>query len=159
VFRLFALLNARFAYQRGRTLLSVIGIALGVALGFAVHVINRAAVGEFTAAVRSAAGDADLQVRGGRSGFAEELFADIARSDGVALASPVLELDAGVAGSARTLRVVGVDSLRAAQMQPVLFLDEPERRLTLLRPGGLLADIKGMWHGQVLPEGIRRWSL
>ncbi|MGE4220773.1 MAG: nucleotide sugar dehydrogenase [Alphaproteobacteria bacterium] len=29
----------------------------------------------------------------------------------------------------------------------------------LLRPGGLLADIKGMWHGQTLPAGIRRWSL
>ena len=29
----------------------------------------------------------------------------------------------------------------------------------LLRPGGLLADIKGIWHGQALPEGLRRWSL
>ncbi|MGE0876003.1 MAG: FtsX-like permease family protein [Burkholderiales bacterium] len=137
MFRLFALLNARFAHQRGRTLLSVVGIALGVALGFAVHVINRAAVGEFTAAVRSAAGDADLQVRGGRSGFAEDLFAAIVRSEGVALASPVLELDAGVAGAERKLRVLGVDSLRAAQMQPALFLDEPERRLSLLRPDRL----------------------
>ena len=30
---------------------------------------------------------------------------------------------------------------------------------SLLRPGGLLADIKGIWHGQHLPEGLRRWSL
>lgn len=134
MFRLFALLNARFAHQRGRTALSVIGIALGVALGFAVNVINRSAVEEFTAAVRSAAGDADLEVRGGRSGFPEDLYAKIARVPGVAIASPVLELEAGVARSDRTLRLVGLDSLRAAQVQPALFLDEPERRLALLDP-------------------------
>jgi putative ABC transport system permease protein len=142
VLRLFTTLNARFAHQRGRTLLSVAGIALGVALGFAVNVINRAAVGEFTAAVRSAAGDADLEVRGGRAGFPEELYATIARLPGVALASPVLEFDAGMveddaraAGSARSMRLVGIDALRAAQIQPALFLDAPERRFTLLQPG------------------------
>ncbi|MSQ54682.1 MAG: FtsX-like permease family protein [Betaproteobacteria bacterium] len=133
--RLFTTLNARFAHQRGRTLLSVVGIALGVALGFAVNVINRAALGEFTAAVRSAAGEADLEVRGGRSGFPEELYATIARLPGVALASPVLELDSGIAHSARSIRLVGLDALRAAQIQPALFLDAPERRFTLLQPG------------------------
>ena len=132
--RLFATLNARFAHQRGRTLLSVAGIALGVALGFAVNVINRAALGEFTAAVRSAAGEADLEVRGGRGGFPEELYATIARLPGVALASPVLELDAGLAQGIRSIRLVGLDPLRAAQIQPALFLDAPERRFTLLQP-------------------------
>jgi len=29
----------------------------------------------------------------------------------------------------------------------------------LLRPAGLLADIKGQWRHLVLPDGIRRWSL
>jgi UDP-N-acetyl-D-galactosamine dehydrogenase len=29
----------------------------------------------------------------------------------------------------------------------------------LLRPDGLLADIKGMWRGLVLPPGLRRWQL
>ncbi len=132
--RLFATLNARFAQQCGRTLLSVLGIALGVALGFAVHVINRSAVGEFTSAVRSAAGDADLEVRGGRGGFPEELYAVISRLPGVAQASPVLELDAGIARIARTLRLTGLDAFRAAQIQPALFVDEPERRYALLRP-------------------------
>ena len=27
----------------------------------------------------------------------------------------------------------------------------------LLRPGGLLADLKGVWRDLSLPEGIRRW--
>lgn len=29
----------------------------------------------------------------------------------------------------------------------------------LLKPGGLIADIKGFWRGSGLPEGIRYWSL
>jgi len=135
--RLFNTLNARFAHQRGRTFLSVLGIALGVALGFAVHVINSTAVGEFTAAVRSAAGEADLEVRGDRAGFPEELYASIARTRGVAVASPVLELDAGIAREDRRLRLVGMDAFRAAQVQPALFLDEPGRRYAMLDPDKL----------------------
>jgi UDP-N-acetyl-D-galactosamine dehydrogenase len=33
------------------------------------------------------------------------------------------------------------------------------RLLALLRPGGLLADLKGMWRERQLPDGIRRWVL
>lgn len=132
--RLFAVLNARFAHQRGRTALSVAGIALGVALGFAVSLINRVAVEELAAGVRSLAGDADLEVRGGRAGFAEALYADVARLPGVAAASPVLEVEARLADSDRSLRLIGFDPLRAAQIQPAQFADAPERRLELLKP-------------------------
>jgi putative ABC transport system permease protein len=119
---------------RGRTLLSVLGIALGVALGFAVHLINRAAVNELASGVRTLAGEADLEVRGGRGGFPEALYAQIARLPGVAVASPVLEAEAGIAGTARIIRLIGIDPLRAALMQPALFADGPEKRLALLQP-------------------------
>jgi putative ABC transport system permease protein len=116
-----------------RAALSVTGIALGVALGFAVHLINRAAVNELAAGVRALAGDADLEVRGGRAGFPEALYAEIARLPGVAVASPVLEVEAGLAGG-ETIRLVGLDPLRAARIQPALFGDEPGRRIDLLKP-------------------------
>jgi putative ABC transport system permease protein len=142
--RVFLALNSRFSHQRGRTLLSIIGIALGVALGFAVNLINRAAVNELAAGVRTLAGEADLEVRGGRAGFPEALYAQLARLPGVAVASPVLEAEAGLAGSGRsaqeqtvqeqTIRLVGIDSLRAGLIQPALFVDEPGRRLELLKP-------------------------
>lgn len=115
----------------GRLLLSAVGIALGVALGYGVHLVNRAAVRDVAAAVRSVAGEADLEVRGGRSGFAEALYARIARLAGVAVASPVLELDAGVTGTERTVRVIGLDILRAAQLQPQLIMED---RYELLSP-------------------------
>ncbi len=127
--RLAALFNSR--RPRGRLLLSIAGIALGVALGYAVHLINRAAVADVTAAVRALAGEADIEVRGGRSGFAESLYPQIARLLGVRVASPLLELDAGLVGTERTLHVIGVDILRAALLQPALAL---QNRYDLLAP-------------------------
>ena len=131
--RLLAVLAAH--RPRARSLLSIAGIALGVALGYGVHLVNRAAVHEVAAAVRSLAGEADLEVRGGRAGFAESLYPAIARLPGVELASPALELDVGLAGAERTLRVTGVDILRTAQLQPRLVLED---RYLLLAPDRVL---------------------
>jgi len=117
----------------GQALLSLLAIALGVALGFAVHLLNRAAVGELAAGVRSLAGEADLEVRGGRAGFPEALYAQLARLPGIAVASPVLEAEAGMAGG-RSIRLIGIDPLRAALIQPALFAGDPAQRLELLKP-------------------------
>ena len=140
--RLFAGINARFAHQRGRALLSAAGIALGVALGFAVHLVNGAALNEFSLAVRSMAGVADLEVSGARAGFAEALYPLLTRQPGVALASPMLDLEAALAesGSALhgTIRLIGVDPLRAAQVQPALFADDPQRIFGLMQPDRVL---------------------
>ena len=84
--------------------------------------------------MRSIAGEADLEVRGGRAGFPESLYATLARLPGVAVASPVLEADAAVAGSRQGIRLIGLDPLRAALIQPALFADDPAKRLELLKP-------------------------
>ncbi|MEO8202292.1 MAG: FtsX-like permease family protein [Betaproteobacteria bacterium] len=140
-------MRARFAHQRARALFSAAGIALGVALGFGVHLINGAALDEFSLAVRSMAGEADLEVRGARAGFDEALYPVLAGLPGIAVASPVLELDAGLArqaGAARSgsspgsLKLLGIDALRAAQVQPALFADDPQRMFDLLRPDTVL---------------------
>jgi putative ABC transport system permease protein len=121
--RLLAVLGRRRPH--GRAALSVLGIALGVALGYGVYLVNRAAVEDLAASVRALAGEADLQVRGGRTGFPESLYPKIARLPGVAWVNPGLELDAGIAGTERTIRVIGVDVLR---------LGKPE----LLKPNKVL---------------------
>ncbi len=129
--RLLLVLNSR--RPRGRALLSVIGIALGIALGYGVHLVNRAAVSDLAATVRALAGEADFEVRGGRSGFPESLYPRIAKLPGVALASPGLELDAGIAGTERTIRVLGIDVLRETALDP-----DRERRMELLKPDQVL---------------------
>jgi putative ABC transport system permease protein len=47
-----------------RALLAVAAIAVGVAMGFAIHLINAAAFNEFSAAIKSLSGQADVQVAG-----------------------------------------------------------------------------------------------
>src|SRR3712207_4891990 len=65
-----------------RFVLAGLAIAIGVALAFAVHVINRSAAESFAQAVRSAAGGADLQVRGASGlGFDEGLYPKLMRSE------------------------------------------------------------------------------
>ena len=108
--RLLLILSRR--RTRGRALLSVAGIALGVALGYAVFLVNRAAIEDLAASVRLLAGQASLQVRGGRTGFSEALYPQVARLPGVAWVNPGLELEAGIAGTERTIRVIGLDALR-----------------------------------------------
>src|SRR5688500_9315592 len=108
----------------GRAVLALAAIALGVALGIAVHLINSSALNEFELASRHLAGEADLVVRGPRAGFEESLYPRIARLPQVEAANPAVEADVALAGRRDTLRIVGFDPLRAAQVQPALL---PER--------------------------------
>jgi putative ABC transport system permease protein len=116
---------------RGRSWLAMLAIAFGIALGYAVEVINRAAINELAAGLATLAGDADLQVRGPRAGFDEALYPLLARADGVAVASPVVEIDAGVAGHDEALTLVGVDVFRAAEINPALVGTAHDRLDTL----------------------------
>ena len=138
--RLEAVLWAGTLLRKGSTFLVFAAIALGVALGYAVHLINRAAVNELAAGVRSLSGEADLEVRGGRGGFPEALYATLARLPGVAVASPVLEAEASIAGEKRSVRLIGIDPLRAALIQPSLFADDPAKRLELMKPDVVLVS-------------------
>src|SRR5258708_27154610 len=73
-----SLLLAPLSQHKGRLALSVLAIALGVALGYAVQLINQAAINEFAAAVQTLSGEADLAVRGPRAGFDESLYPRLA---------------------------------------------------------------------------------
>src|SRR5436190_1108041 len=102
-----AVLRGSLAQNLGRTLLCVVAIALGVALGFSVQLINSAAVNELESSVQALSGDADLDVRGPRGGFGESLYPALAVMPEVAIASPVLEIDAKLADRIDPLRIIG----------------------------------------------------
>src|SRR5881296_3385898 len=122
-----AVLAGSLAQNKARNLLSVLAIALGVALGYAVQLITQAAVNELALGVQTLAGEADLQVRGPRNGFDETLFSDIARLPEVAVASPVVEIDAKLADRSDALRILGIDVFRAAAIQPALAAEAGDR--------------------------------
>jgi putative ABC transport system permease protein len=104
----------------GRTLLAIVAIALGVALGFSVYLINRVAADEVQGASRSLFGLADLAVQAPGAGFDENLFPVIARVPGIAAASPVVEVIVRLPGREQNLKLIGIDPFRAMQLQPAL---------------------------------------
>jgi putative ABC transport system permease protein len=111
-----------------RALVAVGAIALGVALAFAIHLINAAAFNEFSAAAKSLSGQSDLQVRAVQPTFDEMLYPELAQRGGVTVASPVLEINAGVAGQKENLKILGLDVFRAAAISPDLIgISEEDR--------------------------------
>ncbi|SDH56868.1 FtsX-like permease family protein [Nitrosomonas sp. Nm132] len=119
------LLLGEWQAHRLQIVVAVIAIALGIAMGFSIHLINTAAVNEFSAAVKSLSGQSDLQVRATQPTFDEMLYPVLAQREGVAVASPVLEIQAAVPGRPEddrhnTLKILGIDVYRAVAMTPDL---------------------------------------
>jgi putative ABC transport system permease protein len=104
----------------GRTLLAIAAIALGVALGFSIYLINRVAADEVRLAASSLFGAADLAVRAPGAGFDEQFYPRLAAVPDVAVASPVVEVAARVPGHDASLDLIGIDAFRARQLQPAL---------------------------------------
>jgi putative ABC transport system permease protein len=142
-----ALVGGSLRESPGRTVLAVVAIGLGVALGVAVHLVNSSALNEFELAARHLAGEADLVVRGPRAGFEESLYPRIARLRQVEAANPAVELDVPLARRQETLRVLGFDPLRAAQVQPSLL---PERSGMVLD----LFDADAIWLSPAAAEWL-----
>jgi len=114
---------AQLRQQPARLAIMVVVIALGVALGTSVFLVNATAVDEFTAASRRLVGEADVVIRGSGDGFDESLYPQLARDPRVRIASPVLEVMAPVPGRQRPLHIIGIDMFRAAVLQPELLAD------------------------------------
>ncbi|HLZ98566.1 MAG TPA: FtsX-like permease family protein [Steroidobacteraceae bacterium] len=131
------LLLAQLREQPGRLLVTILAIALGVALGESVYLVNATALNEFGLATKRLVGEADIIVRGARDGFPEDLYPALARDSSVAVASPVLELEAALPGRRDTLKILGLDPFRAAAIQPALLGGMAGGILDLLRPDGI----------------------
>lgn len=101
-----------------RALVAILAIALGVALGFGIHLVNSAAFNEFSAAARSLSGSADIQARAIAGSMNEQLYPQLANLPEVQIASPVLELDLPVPGHRGALKLLGIDSFAAATITP-----------------------------------------
>src|SRR5476651_289829 len=104
-----------------RAIMAVAAIAVGISLGFAIHLINAAAFNEFSSAIKGLSGVADVQVSGTEAFFDEGIYPRLAERDGVAVASPVLEFDASLPGQRNALKIIGLDAFRAGFISPDLI--------------------------------------
>jgi UDP-N-acetyl-D-glucosamine/UDP-N-acetyl-D-galactosamine dehydrogenase len=76
-------------------------------------------------------------------------FADPAEAEALYGLTPLPELPRGQA----------FDMVLAAVAHQLFARLDSAELVGLLRPNGLLADLKGLWRDLKLPQGIRRWGL
>jgi putative ABC transport system permease protein len=135
----------RLEEHRLRTSLTVVGIALGVAVLIAVVIINRSILGSMTSTLDDIAGKADLQVSasGRGSGFAESVLETIMALPEVYKATPILQQtailrDPRAPGERMLLlgvdllgrddeyfRAYASDEITAIKEDPLIFLNSP----------------------------------
>lgn len=96
-------------------LLTLAGVALGVAAVLSIQLLNRAALGAFAGSVRAISGEADLTVLGVGDRLPEALLPEVLAVPGVRAAVPVYRVEVALDGRADAgLEIVGVDLLAAA---------------------------------------------
>jgi putative ABC transport system permease protein len=114
----FTLVRGGAAANRLRTALTIACVALGVALAAAVHTIHTSALAEVERAAHALAGRADLEIRGPRNGFDDATFVAVASLPEVLVASPIVDVEAALAGRGDSIRILGIDPMRASRLQP-----------------------------------------
>ena len=124
---------AELRHHPWRNAAAAMAVTLGVALAFAVHLINASALDEFSQAVRSVNGEPDVSLRAAQGSFDERVYGQISAQVNtqtrvlaqVAHTSPVLEISTYVVnpstGSRSAVRVLGIDALVIAPLAPDLI--------------------------------------
>jgi putative ABC transport system permease protein len=126
----------RLRLDAARTALTVIGVALGVAVVLAIRLANASALGGFSASLDLVAGKTSLEVIGVGTGVDETRLAALGWLREWGDVSPVIESEALAmveGGRAEAVRVLGVDVLREQPFREYQLLDlgRQDRRQTV----------------------------
>ena len=101
---------AHFRAGRSLFLLTVCGVALGVAAVLSIQIINRNALAAFEGSMYALSGDADLTVLGRAPTLPDSVFVDILSTPGVQSAWPLYRISVALADRERFfLEIIGVD--------------------------------------------------
>lgn len=95
----------------GRTLLTMIGVGLGVAATIAVQTANVDVLRSFEESVLVVAGPVTLEISAGEAGMDERLITTVRDIAGVDSARPVGEIGVRVAGRSQAFLILGLDLL------------------------------------------------
>jgi putative ABC transport system permease protein len=112
------LIWGRWREQPGRLILSLFAVALGVALGLAIHLVNRSALSEFSDAIALVNGQAQRQVTAATGAFDDRVFDNVVQLPGIAAASPIIETTVDI--RSKKVKLIGFDVFRAAAITPEL---------------------------------------
>ena len=108
--------------HRLRVAMTTLGIALGVAVYFAIRTANAALLDSLTVTVERLAGKSTLEVSAGETGFPETALDTVRATPGVKLAEPVIEVIANTAFQDEgSLLILGVDTTGDQQLREYEF--------------------------------------
>ena len=137
----------------GRTALTMIGVALGVAASIAVQTANVEVLRSFEESVLSVAGPVTLEISAGEAGIDEHLIRAVREVDGVESTRPVLEVGVVTTGGRRhSFAVLGLDLLdevNRADGRILATFDMRDRPGDAIAMGGLLSA-NGLLVGEAL---------
>ncbi len=144
----------RIRHQKTRTLLTVLGVALGVGVVVAIEVANQSALVSVDRLVQGVAASADLQLWGEGESLSSTELSRVLETPGVTDAHPVIEAPSRRPGTDRAVLVLGVDLTRDLDRRgwsveggdPASVLADPRRVLL----SGPLADGAGLAPGDSL---------
>src|SRR5262245_17141219 len=101
--------------------LSIIGIALGVAVALSIDLATESARRAFALSTEAVTGRATHQIVGGPSGLREDVYRMLRLDLGVRQAAPVLEYDVGLPDHpGETLHLFGIDPFAERPFRPHL---------------------------------------
>lgn len=145
------LILSQFRTRPWTTGWSTMAIALGVALGYAIHLINDAAVSDLARAMTTLQGDAEVIVAAYDSTGSVPLTTinEIARDPGLLVIAPVIETRVRIDDLPVPWRLIGLDIFSAAAVMPKLL---PRQHDTTRGDGGILAG--GVYVSSALLERL-----
>lgn len=121
--------------------LSILGVALGVAVVVAVDLANESALRAFDLSVQAVAGRATHRILGGPGGLPDSLYRRLRLDEGVRPAAPVVEAGVQVDGAGGgSFRLLGLDPFAEAPFRPYLQGAGPLGGVAALlaRPGAIV---------------------
>jgi putative ABC transport system permease protein len=114
--------SRQWGTHRLRVAMTTLGIALGVAVFFAIRTANSALLESLTLTVEHLAGKSTLEVTSGETGFPEETLDTVRATPGVQLAEPVIEVIVHTAFQDEgNLMILGVDTTGDQQLRQYEF--------------------------------------
>ncbi len=137
-----------------RTLLTIVGVSLGVSASVAVRTANIDVLRSFEQAVLTVAGPTTLEVAGDDTGLDERVVTSVRMVSGVTSASPVIiQTAVRMQGTqpGQAIQVLGLDLLDELHMRG-FHVDQPETENQLMR----MVDPQALFLGEALAN---EWQL
>ena len=150
-----ASLRSQLIRQPGLTILTMLAIALSVALVIALVLSSRSVERALSSSAEALRGRADLEVTAGAVGMPESLLDEISGLPGIAAAAPVIQTTVRIVGGpkdGRPVRIIGVDLLADQSVRSYTVI---QRSLHVLDPLMLVAKSDSVIVSEILARELK----